>query len=748
MCRRPVPDETPRVSTAPYVLGVLVLVAGAVLLARTRAATRERALLVRRLEEQRAVLAEVAVLAGLGSFTCDPVTRVFAFTDELFALWGVAPGSPLRDDPEVFARDVLHPEDQPFVRAAFDAGLAHGGRHDVEFRITRVDTGEQRHVRSTVEVVLGRDGRPRRITGAQVDVTDLVLARLEAQDVNALHGAVLAATPDVVVVTDLRAQAPVYVSPSILTVLGQDPQATVALGRAGRTQHVHPDDVVLLDDADRRTAELPDGGVVQVRYRCRHADGHEVWVQRRATPFQRDADGEVVQVLGVVRDITDVVRAEEQLAHAALHDPLTGLPNRTLLARRLQQAVDAAHRGETPAPVLVYLDLDGFKRVNDDAGHAAGDAVLREVARRLLEAVGPDGTVARLGGDEFVVLLPPVDDALERALEVADALQVPVQVAGTGHLVRASGGVVVAEDGLDVEQLLADADTAMYRAKALGKDRLQLFEQGLRDELAERLRVERVLRQALEPVPVVPRPRAWPTLSLAYQPVVDGAGEVVGVEALARLRDEQGRAVPPDVFVPVAEVDDLVRTLGVRVLDLALGQLAAWRATGRDRLTMAVNVSAREAQDAGFAGTVLDALDRHGLVPADLVLELTETVLLEAGPSTLAALERLHGLGVRIAIDDFGTGYASLRYLTQLPVDLLKVDRMFTAGLPHDVACATVVRAVIGLAEDLGLGCVVEGVETREQRDALPSGVHLQGYLLGRPLPADEVDLGRRLALR
>ncbi|MCW2777174.1 MAG: cph2 3, partial [Frankiales bacterium] len=730
--------------------GLLAAVAVAGLLARERAqAVATQAVLLDRLEEQSAMLEEAALLAGLGSFTCDPETMAFAFREELFALWGVPAGSPLRDDPDVFATHVLEPQDQARVVAAFDEGLAHGGRHDVEFRIRRVDTGEQRHVRSTVEVVLGPDGRPARITGAQLDVSDLVAARHAAQDAGALHRAVLAASPDVVFVTDVREGRPVYVSPSVRQLLGREPEEILGAGTEGPSRHVHPDDVRVLAQATVQACALGDGGVWQTRYRVLHQDGHWVWVDRRATPFQRDADGTVRQLLGVLRDVSDVVAAEERLAHAALHDPLTGLPNRVLLAARLRGLVSAGG----PRAAVVYLDLDGFKRVNDTAGHAAGDAVLCEVARRLQTAVRADETVARLGGDEFVVLLRGRDDddgTLTAARRVLRVLDVPVQAGGSLHLVRASAGVVLVDGESDAEQLLADADTAMYRAKGLGKDRLQLFEASLRDELAERLRVERLLRAALQPVGPVPHPRGWPRLGLAYQVVVDERGVVVGVEALSRLTDDDGVPVPPDLFVGVAEESDLVQRLGAHVLERALRQLADWRraAPGREALTMAVNVSAREASHPGFAAQVLAALERHRLEPADLVLELTETSLLEAGPTTLATLRRLHELGVRVAIDDFGTGYASLRYLTELPVDLVKVDRGFTAGLPHDAACATVVRAVAGMAEELGLGCVVEGVETQEQRDALPGGVHLQGYLLGRPLPADEVDLGVRLARR
>ncbi len=358
----------------------------------------------------------------------------------------------------------------------------------------------------------------------------------------------------------------------------------------------------------------------QVRYRCRHADGRWLWIQRRATPFQRDDEGEVTHVLGVLRDVTDVVEVEERLRHGATHDPLTGLPNRALLSERVRRAVT---RREPVA--LVYLDLDGFKRVNDTSGHATGDLVLQEVARRLAAAVGPQDTVARLGGDEFVLLLEgrspaAAAAAAEQALAV---VAVPVAAGGTTHLVTASAGLVLTGDQTDVDRLLADADTAMYRSKGLGKARLTVFESSLREDLLERLRVERVLRAALVRT-AVPSPRGQPLLTLAYQVVVEGDGTVAGVEALARLTDDAGAAVPPDVFVSVAEESDLVRTLGARVLDAALRQLAAWRAESAQHrhLTMAVNVSAREVREPSFAADVTAALRRHELDPADLVLEL------------------------------------------------------------------------------------------------------------------------------
>ncbi|WP_295696808.1 bifunctional diguanylate cyclase/phosphodiesterase, partial [Lapillicoccus sp.] len=393
-----------------------------------------------------------------------------------------------------------------------------------------------------------------------------------------------------------------------------------------------------------------------------------------------------------------------------------------------------------------------FKRVNDTAGHAAGDAVLVETTRRMRAVLREQDTVARVGGDEFVVVVEPwqrtpgngptdapFDDralAVELAERLAEALRQPVEVDGVEHVVTASIGITYAGTvAVAAEDVLRDADAAMYHAKHAGKDRFEVFEDGLRVDLAERGRVEQLLRRAVSPT-VVPAPRGTPTLAAAYQAVVDAAtGNLVGFEALARLSDGEGGTIPPDVFIPVAESTALIRPLGIFMLDQACRQLAEWRRTfpGMAHVTMAVNVSALQAQHASLLDDVRGTVRAHGLTGSDLVLELTESSLLQAAHSTLSALQALRDDGVGIAIDDFGTGYASLRYLTTLPVSAVKVDRSFTAGLPHDQTCQTIVRAVIGLAAELNLSCIVEGVETEEQREALPAGVQLQGWLTGRP---------------
>lgn len=594
--------------------------------------------------------------------------------------------------------------------------------------------------------------------GVSLDVTELHNQREEARQSSAFAAAVLAASPDVIHILDADTGRSVY------STRTSDGQPTT-----------EPDLLEIADPADRpriaatltAAGDLQAGQILQMRYRITTPGSGTRWMSSRVTPFRRDPDGRLLEVLCVRRDVTEVVAAEEKLNHAAMHDPLTDLPNRTLLADRLTSALDRS-RGKGEVVAVLFCDLDGFKRINDSAGHGAGDNVLLLAARRLQAAVRTEDTVARVGGDEFVILveggsarsgnageaLSPLDvqqRALEVAARIVSALAEPMNVNGVEYTVTVSVGVAYAGGttaGPDAEDVLRDADAAMYRAKELGKDRYEVFESTLRSDLVERGRTEKVIRRALSrtthhSIPVA-RTDDSSVLDVAYQPVVDNDSQtLVGFEALARLWDATGLSIPPDRFIPVAEDTGLIRPLGYYVLQRACAQLSSWLPSSPS-LTMAVNLSAKQAQHPGLVHEVLSAVHEAGIAPDRLVLELTETVLLQAGRSTISAFRELRESGIGIAIDDFGTGYASLRYLAELPVSIVKVDRSFTAAMLSDPRSLTIVHAVAGLAKDLSLQCVVEGVEEEAQRAALPAGVLLQGWLLGRPALAHDVILPSR----
>jgi len=415
----------------------------------------------------------------------------------------------------------------------------------------------------------------------------------------------------------------------------------------------------------------------------------------------------------------------------AEHDGLTGLPNRTLYGDRLARALAHARRNALVVAVMV-VDLDRFKEVNDSLGHAAGDELLRHAAQRLRSCVRDEDTVARLGGDEFAVLLPHgsgVDGAVRVARRILDAFAVPVELGGAPVVVTPSIGIsVFPDDGVDPDELLEDADAAMYRAKERGRNTFEIFSPALRREANERLALEAALRRGLEREEFV----------LHYQPKVDiRTGRVTGAEALLRWQHPERGLVFPDFFIPLAEETGLIADLGQFVIAAACEQLQAWRAAVLPPLTVAVNVSARQLRE-GLAEYVSRALRLANLDGASLELELTESAALESLELTVAQLEELRALGVTCSIDDFGTGYCGLSYLNRLPVDGLKIDRSFITELA--TGSDTIVTAVIALGHSLGLKVIAEGVETADQLAYLADRGcdEMQGYLFSKPVPADE----------
>ena len=431
-----------------------------------------------------------------------------------------------------------------------------------------------------------------------------------------------------------------------------------------------------------------------------------------AREFTEDDVAFLQSTANVLAYAIDRGRITEEMRRRALHDVLTGLPNRTLLLDRLDHALDRATAREDLIAVL-FVDLDRFKRINDTMGHHAGDVVLMEVARRLRTVIRPGDTVARLGGDEFTIICEDVADALQAravARRVLECVAEPIALSGREVVVTASIGIAVGPEGsVDSEGLLRDADLAMYRAKQTGRARAAMFDRSLREEAADRLEVEEALRLAL--------PRG--ELAIAYQPIVAlDTGAVTGVEALLRWHHAEWGVVLPDEFIPIAEDAGLIAALGRWVLDTACTDTVALRAE-QPGLTVAVNLSPRQLAEPEVVKWVRGALEQSGLDPAALVLEVTETALLDDLASIVDVLADLRAVGVQVAIDDFGTGYSSLSYLTELTVDEVKVDKSFTSGLGVDRSATAVVAGIIAMSRTLGLHTVAEGVESAEQRDGL-----------------------------
>jgi predicted signal transduction protein with EAL and GGDEF domain/FixJ family two-component response regulator len=460
------------------------------------------------------------------------------------------------------------------------------------------------------------------------------------------------------------------------------------------------------------------------------------------------------EVLGLVRDISERKRAEEQIRRLAYCDSLTGIPNRQAFLEMLERELQRSKIDNKKFAVL-FMDLDAFKRINDTLGHDVGDQLLQQVSERLRETIRPsdllsraelvahagatssEGTnLARLGGDEFTILIPDlerVEHALNVAHRVKDAMRRPFIIEGNEIFVTASIGIsLFPEDGDDCTSLLKFADTAMYHAKNCGKNNAKLYSSSLTMQIMSHVKLEVGLRRALQN----------DELYLLYQPQLDvRSNEIVGVEALVRWRHAERGIVSPTEFIPLAEETGLIVPIGEWVLRTACDQARHWQKLARRPVRMAVNLSAKQFKDENLSQIVLSALHDTGLDPRLLELELTEGTLMDDAKATLATLEQLRGIGVFLSIDDFGTGYSSMNYLKRFDVRALKIDRSFISGLPQDSENAAITRAIIAMAHGLKMIVVAEGVETSEQLGMLEEyGCDLvQGFYLGRPAPAEAV---------
>lgn len=498
---------------------------------------------------------------------------------------------------------------------------------------------------------------------------------------------------------------------------------------------------------------LNDGALYEGIWSGIHSSGHwqgEIFERRKSGEVfpahvtitaVKDGSGSVTHYVTALTDITLRKAAAKEIERLAFHDPLTGLPNRRLLLDRLQQALTSSARSGRKG-ALLFLDLGHFKVLNDTLGHDLGDMLLRQVAQRLSGAVRDGDSVARLGGDEFVILLEDLSDQVIEAAEQAQSVgekvllsqQQPYTIATHQHHSSCSiGAVVFGDHHQSVDELLKQADLAMYDAKAAGRNALRFFDPQMQASISARSVMENELHAAL----------AAQQFVLYFQPQVTSRGQVIGAEALIRWQHPQRGLVPPIEFIALAEESGLINAIGLWVLQTACAQIKAWEATpALSALQLSVNVSARQFHKADFAAQVMAALQHSGARSSRLKLELTESVVLKDVNDTIGKMNTLKALGVQFSLDDFGTGQSSLSYLTQLPLDQVKIDKSFVRNIDARPADALIVQTIIGMANNLGLEVIAEGVETQAQRDFLEQhGCHLyQGYLLGRPMPIKELE--------
>ncbi|HEY4094126.1 MAG TPA: EAL domain-containing protein, partial [Baekduia sp.] len=625
----------------------------------------------------------------------------------------------------------VHPDDLDRVRAQERAAFAAGERVDLEFRMLHRD-GRELWVRDKEAVVRDVDGKPRFSQGVLVDVTPVRQTETALQDER--H----------------RAQRYLDIAGAIIVVLDATANITL-LNRAGAELLGYPEgelvgrnwyDTVVPSDV-RETgraaylallASADEDAVNESRVLTR--DGQERVIAWRDTAV-RDADGTVTAFMSSGVDLTERRAAEEQIAYLAYHDPLTGLPNRALLQEHLELALARARR-QGQAIGLLYLDLDGFKLVNDSLGHPAGDELLCHVTMRLSERRRNMDLLARQGGDEFLLLLADLDrDTAEGAARgVADdllrAMTEPFSISGAEFHIGASIGIsLYPRDAADADELLRHADAAMYAAKNAGRNGVTVYT-GDPHEPLERLSMTSRLRKALDREEFV----------LHWQPIVDPRdGALRKLEALIRWQDPFRGLVMPDDFIGFAEETGFIDRVGDWVVGAVRDQVLAWEAAGYAPPRTTVNVSPRQLRRPDFGQRLLALVAQEG-VARRLTVEITESAAMADPLRTDPVLTELAGNGVEIAVDDFGAGYSSLSRLRTMPVQVLKIDKTFLEAVPHDPEATAIVTAIIELAAALGMEAVAEGVENEEQRRFLvESGCPLaQGYLLGRPVPAAEIE--------
>jgi diguanylate cyclase (GGDEF)-like protein/PAS domain S-box-containing protein len=589
--------------------------------------------------------------------------------------------------------------------------------------IVTVD-GTHKSIQASAVPLETADGRPHGAIAVFQDVTEQRQRDLDMR----IRDRAVEASYDAIFITDYRqpGQPIVYANPAFERITGYRVEEVLGrnYGVLTGSETERSATAALREAFDAKV----EGTAVLVNYR---KDGSRFWADLRTAPVVSE-EGEVSHYVGILRDITDERRYQEELEHQANHDSLTGLPNRNLLSDRLQQAIVHARRDQE-AFTVAFLDLDHFKVVNDSLGHGAGDRLLIAIAERLRTCTREIDTVARLGGDEFVIVMPECGSSpkqanrLERLME---CLSEPLLLDGNELVMACSIGFCCFPiDGDSPEVLLQKADTAMYRAKAAGRGRIFAFTPEMNEQMQKRLLLEQQIRQAL----------LADEFFVVYQPQLDLPGDrLCGFEALVRWR-RQGAIVSPADFIPVAEETGQIVKLDLYVLDAACAQLKTWRRT-LGAIGMAVNVSAITLMEARFVEYVEAIVQRHGIGRDWLKLEVTESVLMTNTDEVLKKLQVLVAAGINFSIDDFGTGFSSLAYLKRFPFSQLKIDRSFVDDVQHDAGSASLVRSMIAIGHNLGIRVIAEGVETRDQLDFLRKAGcdEVQGYFYSRPLPAEE----------
>jgi diguanylate cyclase (GGDEF)-like protein/PAS domain S-box-containing protein len=701
------------------VLLVVAIVAALISIALAAWALRKQRGMLEALRTSRERYRLLAECANDGTWEFDVALRRFDFSRRLYRLLGYEEGS--LDTPADLERIVL-PEDYPDSRDSIYAHMQ-ARRTDELQRVMHVRTGDGRVLtilaRSVVQYA--GDGTPQRVLGSYTDITKRLRDERQLQ----IAASVFEAGSDGIVISDDLRRI-VSVNSAFMRVTGYQREDLV--GRPVRELQVASAATRACDAALRST----DKWSGEMTWRRRSG---EAKVLESSVVAVRDTTGEVAFHIHVCIDTAELRYAQARIRHLAYFDPLTGLPNRTHLRGQFAQALAAARHGAQPLAVA-FFDLDNFKEINDTAGHSVGDDVICTVAQRLSEGVREGDVLCRFGGDEFLLLLPNTDAAAAEAMtrRLLERICQSVEIEGRSLDVAASAGFsVFPDDAADAENLVREADTALFRAKAEGGNTVLRFLPWMGEAVSWRHDMQTALRAALVRSQFV----------LRYQPVVDArANRVRGFEALLYWNRPGMGVVGPNTFIGLAEESRLIESIGTWVLGEACRQIAAWKRAGLPAFYVAVNVSGMQLRVAGmFQQALAEAMGRHGVTNDDLVLEITERHLVQDVKGGLPMLESLIASGLRVSIDDFGTGYSNLESLKNLTVSQIKIDRTFVRNLMTESGDRAIVRSIVALGRSLGLQVVAEGVETAEQLQMLREfGCDLlQGFLYARPLDVDAV---------
>jgi diguanylate cyclase (GGDEF)-like protein/PAS domain S-box-containing protein len=667
-------------------------------------------------------------VAKLGVWEWDLASNAFTWDAAMFEIYGFPRVVPM---PYAKWSAAVYPEHLPAVEATWRKAIDERSQGAVEFRIISAD-GAIRNVSAVGRVVLDEHANVSRVLGIAQDITE----RKEAEE--ALFAekeraqVTLNCIGEAVICTDIWGN---------ITFLNLVAEKMTGWSRQEAGGRPMAEVFRILDAANREpipnpmgiaggqneTVHLPTNSILIRR------DGREIPIEDCVSPIH-DREGQATGAVIVFRDVSAARAMAQQMSHSAQHDFLTGLPNRVLVNDRVNQAIAFAQRRSKKVGVL-FLDLDGFKHINDSLGHAIGDKLLQSVAKRLLDCVRGSDTVSRQGGDEFVVLLSEVELSEDAAITARRMLELVAEAHSIDqhdlHVTTSIGVSVYPDDGLDAETLVKNADTAMYQAKENGRQSYQFFKPAMNVRAVERQSIEEGLRRALERQEFV----------VHYQPKIDlKTGEITGAEALLRWTHPTRGLVPPAQFIPVAEDCGLILPIGNWILREACKQARAWLDAGLPLTTIAVNISAMEFRGEHFLEGVFAILDDTGLDPRYLELELTESVLMKHAESTESILKALRTRGVQLAVDDFGTGYSSLSYLRKFPINSLKIDQSFVRQITATPDDTAIVTAVISMGRSLGMRVVAEGVETQEELAFLQAHdcEEAQGYYFSRPVPPQQ----------